>query len=564
MGEDGPGVAKDSSLIFQELLMGATYDAEKFRQQFERDFTWLNGFMRNVSRFGHKPAMYDAILDKRWTYAELNADANKLAHAFQSDKAGKNDVVMYMLLNSPEFALSYIATHKAGAISCPINFRLAEGEVALLIEDSKPEIFIFGEEFAPVARKALKLSRHKPKRVILAGKNPEKGETGFEAYMATQPDSNPQLDWQPTAYDEKLRLYTSGTTNTAKGVPLNDINEVLSAHDVIMHFPLNPTDRTMNMTPWFHRGGIHSGGLTPTLYVGAEVIILREFNPKRCLELAQKEKVTFLVGVPSIIALLARQQERQPVDLSSLRGIVTMGSPFDKTSCERYRELLTPNIFNGYGTTETFWNTFLRPYQLPEMAGTAGQACTDDDVRIVALTEDGSHADPDNLVARDNEAIGEIIIKSSYKSPGSYYNNPEMSAAKFHNGFHYTGDLGVWDKNGFVTVVSRKDDMIISAGENIYPAQIESILNSHPKVAESAVVGQPDRLHGQVTAAYVVPSDTSLTIEELRTWCHSHPLLSGFKRPRFYYLQEKLPHTATGKLMHYKIRQQASSKDRDD
>ena len=160
----------------------------------------------------------------------------------------------------------------------------------------------------------------------------------------------------------------------------------------MMHFPLGPTDRTMNMTPWFHRGGIHSGGPCPTLYAGGEVVILRDFAPKRCLEYAAKYNISFLIGVPTIIAMLARTQERTPHDLSALRGIVTMGAPFEKSACEKYMKLLTPNIFNGYGTTESFWNTFLRPFDLPDNAGSAGRSCTDDEVRIVKLRRDGNFA----------------------------------------------------------------------------------------------------------------------------------------------------------------------------
>lgn len=545
--------------------MKPSYDVDNFRNIFEHEFTWLNGFMRNVRKFSGKPALSDPETGRRWTYGELDRDANCLANALLANGAAKGGVIMYMLHNSPEFALCYVAGHKAGIISSPINFRLAPGEVAALLEDSRPEFFVYGGEFADVARKAIEMSAWKPPIRIVAdqegGLDPD--EIQFDAFMAQGDPGNPVLPEKPSIYDEKLRLYTSGTTSRAKGVPLNDVNEVLSAHDVIMHFPLTPRDRTMNTTPWFHRGGIHSGGLTPTLYVGGEVVILREFNPKRCLDMAADEKVTFLIGVPSILALLARAQERQPVDLSSLRGIVTMGSPFDKSSCERYRELFTENIFNGYGTTETFWNTFLRPHDLPEMAGTAGQACTDDDVRVIRIDGKEGQGDPENMVPRDNATIGEIVIFSPTKSSFSYCNNPEMTAKKFRNGFHYTGDLGVWDENGFVTVVSRKDDMIISAGENIYPAQIESILNEHPKVAESAVVGRPDRLHQEVVDAYIVPLDDSLTVEEIREWCVNHPNLAPFKRPRFYNLVPELPHTATGKLMHYKLREEATAKGSD-
>lgn len=540
------------------MFDGYTYDVSMFRETFETQYTYLNGFLRNVARFGDAPALHDPQSGIRWTYRQLNAQVNRLAHAMRQDGVGKNDVVMFALLNSPEFIFCYLAAHKIGAIACPVNYRQGAGEIALVIDDSRPKVFVYDAQFGTLSQDALALAEHKPDRVLVAG---GQGDTSFDGYMDGQPETDPPIDFHPHIYDETTRLYTSGTTNRPKGVPINNINEVLSAHDVIMHFPLTPTDRTMNMTPWFHRGGIHSGGPCPTLYVGGEVVILRDFHPRTCLEYAERYGVTFLIGVPTILAMLARAQERTPVDLSALRGIVTMGAPFEKAACEKYMKLLTPNIFNGYGTTETFWNTFLRPYDLPEMSGSAGRACTDDDVRVVAVHPDGSHAEPEEVVPHDNETPGEIIIRSPAKSAFCYYNNPEMTAQKFYKGWLYTGDMGTWDKNEFVTICGRKDDMIVSAGENIYPTQIEAVLNEHPKVAESAVIGIPDRLRGEVVAAYIVPSDDSLTVEEIKAYCVQSPMLSSYKWPRSYTLVRELPHTATGKLMHYKLRQQVLEKE---
>ena len=539
--------------------MQFTYDVSMFKDTFEHEFTWLNGFMRNVGRFAERTALSCPVSGKSWTYASLNAAANRLAHALLKDGAGRGSVFMYMLFNSPEFVFCYLAGHKIGAISCPINYRQAPGELAAIIDDSVPLIFVYDAKFSDTVSRAMQLASHKPARVVVVGAGDASGDSAhipYASYIAASLDDNPEPTERPHIYDETVRLYTSGTTSRARGVPVNNINELLSSHDVMMHFPLNATDKTMNMTPWFHRGGLHSGGPTPTLYAGGEVVILREFNPRRCLSLVQEQRVTFLIGVPSIIALLARAQEREPADLSCLRGIVTMGSPFEKQACEKYMKLFTPNIFNGYGTTETFWNTFLRPYNLPEMAGSAGQSCTDDDVRVVRLKDDG-HAEPDDLVPMDNGTIGEIIIKSPAKSTYCYVHNEEMTARKFYKGFHYTGDVGIWDERGFVTVVARKDDMILYNGENIYPAQIEAVLNEHPKVQESAVIGVPDRLHGQCVAAYVVPADESLSIDDLRAYCVGHPMLPSYKRPKYYTFVRELPHTATGKLMHYKLREQA-------
>ena len=281
---------------------------------------------------------------------------------------------------------------------------------------------------------------------------------------------------------------------------------------------------------------IDSGGPCPTLYAGGEVVILRDFAPRTCLEYAEKYAISFLIGVPTIIAMPARTQERSPADLSALRGIVTMGAPFEKSACEKYMKLLTPNIFNGYGTTETFWNTFLRPFDLPDNAGSAGRSCTDDEVRLVALRPDGERSEPDETVPRDSETPGEIIISSPAKSAFCYFNNEEMTEKKFYKGWLYTGDVGTWDENEFVTVSGRRDDMIVSAGENIYPAQIEAVLNEHPKVAESAVIGIPDKLRGEVVAAYVVAKEPSLTVEELKDYCTHSPMLSSYKWPRAYHI----------------------------
>ena len=266
-----------------------TYDISMFRDTFETRFTYLNGFLRNVSRFGSRPALFDPRSGRRWTYRELNVEANRLAHALRADGVGKNDVVMFTLLNSPEFVFCYLAAHKIGAVACPVNYRQGAGEIALVIDDSTPKAFIYDAEFGELSGGALDLCESKPAIKIVVGADDAvpAGQVRYADYVSDQPENDPPIDFDPHIYDETTRLYTSGTTNRPKGVPINNINEVLSAHDVMMHFPLGPTDRTMNMTPWFHRGGIHSGGPCPTLYAGGEVVILRDFAPKRCLEYAR-------------------------------------------------------------------------------------------------------------------------------------------------------------------------------------------------------------------------------------------------------------------------------------
>lgn len=541
--------------------MSYTYDITMFKDTFEHEFTWLNGFMRNVRRFGYKTAMVDPQKEQIWTYEELNKDANRFANALKASGVKKNDTILYLLPNSPQFALSYIAPQKIGAINCPANFNLAAGETSLLINHNKPKVFIYDYEYMHEMEQALALCVEKPEVVLMVDYDNKcetlpKGHIRFEDFMKDAPDTDPEVDFQPHVYDEVTRLFTSGTTSLPKGVPLNNINEVLSAHDVIMHFPLNPTDVTMNMTPWFHRGGLHSGGLTPTFYAGGSVVILRNYNPRVCLTYAEKYGVTFLIGVPAVLTSLATRQEKHPVDLSKIKGIVTMGSPLEKAQCIRFQETLTPNIFNGYGTTETFWNTFLRPYDLPEMSGSAGRSCTDDDVRVVKAYED-KKAEPNEFVAKDGKEVGEVIIKSPSKSTMCYFDNPKVTKEKYYKGYLYTGDLATWDDKEYVTIAGRKDDMIICSGENIYPPQIEEVLNMHPKVQESIVTSVPDKTRGEVLVAYIIPEDKSITVKEMIDYCDKHTNLSKYKCPRYYRFVDELPHTATGKKQHYKVKEQA-------
>lgn len=538
--------------------MELTYDCTMFKETFEQEFTFLNGFLRNVLRYADKGALTCPLRERTWTYSELNREVNRFAHGLIADGVKKNDVVMYQLFNCAEFIFCYLAPQKIGAINSPINFRLAPGETALHIDDSKPAVFVYDAEMKDAVVKALAMATHKPKTVIMVDlwekEIPPEGHIAYREFVQGHSDENPGIRNPIHAYEETTRLYTSGTTGLPKGVPLNNINEVLSAHDVIMHFPLRPSDRTMNMSPWFHRGGLHSGGPNPTLYVGGEVVILRQFHQKQCLDYAAKYGITFLIGAPPMLKLIHEAQQKHPVDLGSLKGIVTMGAPLEKEDCIKYLENLTPNIFNGYGTTETFWNTFLRPYDLPGKAGSAGRSCLDDDVAVVRIHPDRK-AEPDEHVARNGEEIGEIVLKCPGKTSYSYYNKPEEAERVFYKGYMYTGDLGVWDENCYVTIVGRKDDMLISSGENIHPVQIEEIINQHPQVKDSIVTAVPDKLRGQAVVAYVIKADPALTVHELSAHCTEHPMLAKYKRPRYYRFVETLPYTATGKKVHYKMKE---------
>lgn len=542
--------------------MNYTYDADNYRKIFESSFSWIDQFMRNVRRYPDNKALIDPGKEEVWTYKTLNRDVNKLANALLDHGVKPQDIVFFQLYNSPAFVMSYVAPQKIGAINSPVNFNFSAQETANLIDRDKPVAYIYDTDVMEMAVRALEICKNKPSVVIAVdyrGKVdalPE-GHLSFEEIMATGSEEEPKADFAQDIYLEVTRLSTSGTTGTPKGIPLNSINEVLSAHDTIMSFPLSPKDVTMNMTPWFHRGGLHSGGPNPTLYVGGCLVVMRMFSPKLVFDYAEKYGITFLIGAPAALVKLADRQQKHPADLTTLKGIVTMGAPLEKEECIRFLKTLTPNIFNGYGTTETFWNTFLRPYDLPDMSGTAGRSCIGDEVRVVNMYPDRK-AEPDDIVPMDGETKGEIIIFSPEKTAMCYIANEEQTKEKYYNGWFYTKDVGTWDENQYVTITGRKDNMIICMGENIYPEQLEEIINQNERVKDCMIIGVDDPSRGQSVAAYILPADETLTIKDINAFCTNHDAIAYYKCPRYYAIVDELPYNATGKKQHVRLKERAA------
>jgi acyl-CoA synthetase (AMP-forming)/AMP-acid ligase II len=544
------------------------YDASVLRGVFESHYTYAAGVERNIHRYASRTALTDSDTGRSWTYAEFGAVTGQLASGLAKHGVGTGDVVCYQLMNRPEFAFLYVATQGIRAVGSPMNFRLAPGETAFILDDSKPVVFVFEASDAATIASALEIASFRPPVLVAVGDDDISAVASAIRFDDLLDEAGPSFTAPEggSTWDETTRLYTSGTTGRPKAVPLTSLNEVLTAHDVIINMSLTAKDKTMNMSPWFHRGGTYCAGPNTVFYIGAEAVTLPRFDAGLVLDLVQNEGVTYVIGAPTNLERLADIQESTPRDLSTLKGIVTMGAPFERNAALRYQKVLTPNISNGYGTTEAFWNTFLPGDELTKYAGAAGRASIDDDVVIVAVRGEGL-GDPGDQVAKDGKEIGEVAVRS-IKSGYTYRGNPEEDAKKFRDGWFYAGDLATWNDDEVITVVGRKDDMIISGGENVHPVQVEETLASHPGVADSIVCGLPDREWGKLVVAYIVRkpgelADEQAAADELEAFCRASTELSGFKRPRLYAFVSELPYTATGKKQHF-VMQGRSSRDLDD
>ncbi|WP_440708739.1 class I adenylate-forming enzyme family protein [Herbiconiux sp. YIM B11900] len=538
------------------------YDTSAFRQVFEQHFTWAAGVERNIHRYANRTAITDSTTGRSWTYRELGEVTGALVAGLAEHGVGVGEMVGYQLMNRPEFAFLYVAAQGLRAVSSPMNFRLAPAETAHILSQTKPVIFFYEAAAASEVQAALRLSSFAPATLVAVGEGELlPGALRFEELLVEGAPSF-RAPEGASVWDETSRLYTSGTTGMPKAVPLTSLNEVLSAHDAIMHFPLGPNDKTMNMSPWFHRGGNYCAGPNTAFYVGSEVVTLPQFDPGLVLDLIERHGLTYVIGAPTNLERLADAQDASPRDLSSLSGIVTMGAPLDRAAALRYQSTLTKRIANGYGTTEAFWNTYLRPEDLPDAAGAAGRACLDDDVAVVKVYDD-RFADPSDTVAKDGSEVGEVIMRS-VKSGYTYIGNPEEQAKKFRDGWMYPGDLATWNEDEIVTIVGRKDDMIISGGENVHPVQVEEALAGHSGVADVIVTGLPDAEWGELVVAYVVrragafaEASVADAAAELDRFCRESVSLARFKRPRRYAFVSELPYTATGKKQHYVMKQRA-------
>lgn len=526
-------------------------DQEKYKYDFEQGYTWIAGFMRNVLKYPNKSALICPKTGEIWSYRELNEDINRLAAAMKSAGVKRRDKVVYQLGNSPEFVFVYAACHKIGAVGCPIYTNLAPAKTAAVIDSVKPKIFFYTNNGN--TELAITMTKHKPQLVVVNYDKKKRildGHILYESFISDAEISEPVLNEEKSIYDNTTLFFTSGTTGRQKCVPVTDINEVMSVNDVTIYLGVTQSDTILSLSSWSHRGGLHCCGPTVALYIGAAIVAADTAEVSQVLECIEKYCVSFISGMPSGLNALSKAQLAEKRNLASLKKIMSMGSTLSRDECITFQKTLCTQVYNCYGTTETFWNTILTPDKIAFYPGSVGEVCAGDEIRIVKIY-DGREAEPDDIVEKDNRSEGEIIIKSCSKSAG-YYESDNNFGSRYYKGFLYTRDIGVWGENGMITVVGRNDDIIICGEEKIYPEEIEEILMQNSKVSDCIVTSVTNSNGDEVVAAYIIKADRSLNFDELDKFCRDSLLLSENKRPRLYRFKRTLPYTSNGKKQHKK------------
>jgi fatty-acyl-CoA synthase len=480
--------------------------------------------------------------DLRQTYADLDTTVSRTAGALAARGVGPGDRVAIFSHNNHAFVVCYFALARLGAVSVPINFMLAASEVGYVLEHSEATGLIAEDALVPVAEQAPGVAGLAVRGVIMdhGGEVPA-GWEPVAGWMAFDGPAAPQV----IIGDDDLAqlIYTSGTESRPKGAMLTHRSLIAQYVSCVTDGEMSADDIEVHSLPLYHCAQLHCF-LTPGIYLGATNVVLPGADPALILATIEAERATKLFCPPTVWISLLRHPDFGRRDLSSLRkgyyGASIMPVEVLKEIADRLPGIA---LFNFYGQTEMGpLATVLKPADQVRKAGSAGRAALNVETRIVD--------DNDAPVAAGE--IGEIVHRSPHAMLG-YWRDPERTAATFAHGWFHSGDLGVMDDEGYLTVVDRKKDMIKTGGENVASREVEETIYQHPAVAEVAVFGLPHpRWIEAVTAAVVVRDGQSVSAEELIAHCRAR--LGSFKVPKHVELVDALPKNASGKLLKRELR----------
>jgi fatty-acyl-CoA synthase len=473
--------------------------------------------------FPESEAVVDAMENRRYTYGQLSTEVNRMAN-FLREGPGvvKGDRVACLSFNRVEYVELFLALSRLGAILVPLNYRLAKGEFIYFLEDATPKAIFFDRDHQGVAA-SLKGDVRVP-HYICMDRDDSVGQALPDIWDSLSPDPLPEVDIQPG--DPQLIIYTSGTTGLPKGVLLTHGMLTWNAINTNLGWDLRSDDKTILHAAMFYTAGWNIFTL-PLFQCRGVNILVRTFDPDLILDLVEREGVTVFFGVPTMFQMLLDSPRFGATDFSRIRFLVSGGAPLGRDIFEAFKKQKSIRIREGYGLTEVGPNNFLANGKL----GTIGHPMPHVDVKLVD-TEG-------NEVPVGQE--GEILLRGPHVCAG-YWNKPEASAEAIVDGWFHTGDLGRLDEDGHFAIVGRLKDMIISGGANIYPAEIERVIETHPAVAGAAVIGVPDPKWGEVGKAVVeLKPGASLTLDELLSFMRDR--VGKFKLPKYLVVVDTLPRT---------------------
>jgi fatty-acyl-CoA synthase len=502
---------------------------------------------RARSQFGSKVGIVDG--DVRLTYREFGERADRLSNALEELGVARGDRVAWLGYNSHQLLEAFYGVVLLGAVLLPLNIRLTPQEIAFILNDSESVALFYDRDFLPIVE-AVRGQAPTIKHFVSLEAD---AALHYEQLLASAaPDFTPPSD---IADDDLAELfYTSGTTANPKGVMMTHRNLYLHALQAMAGLGVKDWNVQLHTIPLFH---VNGWGTPHTITcIGARHVVVKKWDPTQVLELIQTEKVTHFSMVPTMATSLVNHPSIGEYDLSSLEfvGIGGAASPVDLI--REVEQKLGCRAYGGYGLTETtpvLTFSFIKDHlkDVPDQERWRRQAMTGYPLPGVELRIVGPDDDP---LPHDGQSVGEIVVRADNVMAG-YWKQPDDTAHVMRGGWFHTGDMAVFDEEGYVLIVDRKKDIIISGGENISSLEVEKAVYSHPAVFECAVIAVPDERWGEVPKALVVlKPQESLTEQELIDYCRT--VLPGFKVPKSVQFFESLPKGGTGKILKKELREQ--------
>jgi acyl-CoA synthetase (AMP-forming)/AMP-acid ligase II len=476
------------------------------------------------------------------TFADLDRRASRVANGLRADGLEPGARIALLDKNSDAFFEILFGAAKAGMVLVAVNWRLAPPEVAYVVNDARAEILFVGRDFFRLVEKIR--DELTTVQTVVALDAEHASWEPYAAWRDRRPEADPGLPLDPD--DTAIQMYTSGTTGHPKGAELTHANLLALLPAATRELGTwDDADVSLVAMPLFHIAG--SGWALVGLYAGARNVVLREVAPAEILRAIPAERVTKALFVPAVMLFLLQTPGSETTDFASLRLIVYGASPIPLDLLRRALQVFRCDFAQVYGLTETTGAvTYLGPeeHQLegaPRMRS-CGRPLPTAEIRVV---------DPEGRDCPPGE-VGEIVVRSRQVMKG-YWRRPRETAGAIRDGWFHSGDAGYFDEDGYLYVHDRLKDMIVSGGENVYPAEVESALFGHPAVADVAVIGVPDDRWGEAVMALVVRKPgTAVTAEALVAHARLH--IAGYKVPKSVAFVDALPRNPTGKLLKRELR----------